>query len=153
MLQHVVILHYNGDGLIVDRRAGRISTQDNIRLCGILDGMVIEGVRIIVKPVKEHRCIVVLRGDGLSSSLNDTDPQILNVKPKDVVVLEPDAAKTARVVNLFLQKAKDILSQYYPANMLLLRGFSSLPNLSNHVRDSINSDLRLLPVILCTGDS
>lgn len=117
------------NGVIIDRRAGRIATQDNIKLCKLLDGMVIEGVEIIVRPVKDHRCVVVLHGDGLNLSLSDTDPQMLNVKPGNVSALEPDAAKAARVANAFLQKAEGILSQYYPANMLLLRGFSSLPNL------------------------
>ena len=50
-------------GLVTDRRAGRISTEKCAELCRLLDGMVIEGVKILVCPVKEHRFIAVFRGE------------------------------------------------------------------------------------------
>ena len=40
-------------GLVTDRRAGRISTEKCTELCQLLDGLVIEGVRVIVRPVKD----------------------------------------------------------------------------------------------------
>ena len=39
----------NAGGLISDRRAGRISTEDGRRLCKFLDGMEIDGVKVIVQ--------------------------------------------------------------------------------------------------------
>ncbi len=59
------------DGKVIDRRAGRINkTEELIRE---IDGMEIEGVKFIVKSAKEHRVGVVLRGEGLSSSISDGD--------------------------------------------------------------------------------
>jgi 2,3-bisphosphoglycerate-independent phosphoglycerate mutase len=118
----------NKDGFITDRRAGRISTEDNIRICRVLDGMDIEGIKVIVRPVKEHRFIVVLRGKGLNPALSDTDPQLLGVEPKTAIALCPEAEFTTRIVNTFLSKVKIILASQYLANFLLLRGFSNRPS-------------------------
>ncbi len=116
------------NGLITDRRAGRISTENSTKLCRLLDGMEIEDVKIIVQPVKEHRFIVVLRGEGLNPGVGDTDPQRLDAEPKMAQALNPLAEKTARVVNTFLVQAKETLSRHHPANMMLLRGFSIRPD-------------------------
>ena len=35
----------------------------------------IPGVEIFVEPVREHRFVVVFRGDDLGDTVNDTDPQ------------------------------------------------------------------------------
>ncbi|HEY69916.1 MAG TPA: phosphoglycerate mutase, partial [Anaerolineae bacterium] len=49
-------------GNIVDRRAGRIPTEECGRLCEIMDGSVaLEGVEVFIRPVKEHRAVIVLR--------------------------------------------------------------------------------------------
>lgn len=114
-------------GSITDRRAGRISSEKCVELCRLLDGAVIENVKVLVRPVKEHRFVVVFRGRGLSAELGDSDPQQTGVLPKAVTVLTPAAAGTARVANQFLAKAKVILSGHFPANMILLRGFSRRP--------------------------
>ncbi len=50
------------EGRITDRRAGRITTETCRRLCSRLDQIRIEGVEVIVRPVKEHRFVVVFRG-------------------------------------------------------------------------------------------
>ncbi len=118
----------NTSGEITDRRAGRISTEESTRLCAMLDGREIDGVQIIVRPVKEHRFILVLRGEGLNARLADTDPQRLGVAPLPAVPIVPEAERTARVVNKFLILAKDTLARRTTANMFLLRGFSGRPN-------------------------
>lgn len=115
-------------GLVTDRRAGRISTEQNTELCQLLDGLVIDGVRLFVRPVKEYRFIVVFRGDSLSAEVNDSDPQQTGVAPRTVFALSPGADKTARVANQFLAQAKTTLVKRYPANMVLLRGFSQRPH-------------------------
>ena len=115
------------DGLVTDRRAGRIPNEKCTELCRLLDGMTIENTRLFVRPVREHRFIVVFRGDGLNPGVSDSDPQQLGVTPKVVTALQPEAAKTASIANKFIAQAKSILTEQHPANMLLLRGFSERP--------------------------
>jgi len=116
------------NGLITDRRAGRIATGINTRLCKMLE-MTIEDVRIITTPVKEHRFVVVFRGAGLSAQLTETDPQQTGKPPLKVNAAAAAAEKTARIANLFIERAKTILAKEPPANMLLLRGFSQQPDI------------------------
>jgi len=118
----------DGKGLITDRRAGRIATEINARLCKKLE-MTIEDVRIITAPVKEHRFVVILRGAGLSAQLTETDPQQVGKPPLAVTAITPDAAKAARITNEFITRAQRLLAKEHPANMLLLRGFSQQPNI------------------------
>ena len=115
------------DGLVTDRRAGRIPDEKCAELCRLLDGMTIENTRLFVRPVREHRFIVVFRGDGLNPGVSDSDPQQLGVSPKVVTALQPEAAKTASIANRFIAQAKSILTEQHPANMLLIRGFSERP--------------------------
>lgn len=116
-------------GLVVDRRAGRISTEENARLCKSLSDIVLDGAELYVTPVKEHRFAAVLRGDGLSGDVTDSDPQQVGLAPQTVVALSSTAQKVARLANEFAAKAKAMLADHHPANMVLLRGFSQHPNL------------------------
>ncbi|MEE8413062.1 MAG: phosphoglycerate mutase, partial [Dehalococcoidales bacterium] len=115
------------NGLITDRRAGRISTEKCAELCSLLDGQVIDGVEILVRPVKEHRFIAVFRGNGLSPAATDSDPQQIGVAPLVVTALNPEADRIAGIANRFVAQAKEILIGHHPANMILLRGFSNRP--------------------------
>ncbi|MCD5391009.1 2,3-bisphosphoglycerate-independent phosphoglycerate mutase [candidate division NPL-UPA2 bacterium] len=117
------------EGKVRDRRAGRISTETNKELCQLLDGMQLEGVEFFVRAVKEHRAVVVFRGEGLSDKLNDSDPQKTGAIPIEVKALSPEAEKTAQIVNEFIRQARGILSGHHPANMILLRGFAKSPGL------------------------
>jgi len=116
-------------GLVTDRRAGRISTEKCAELCQLLDGLAIEGVKIFVCPVKEHRFITVFRGEGLAPEVSDSDPQQVGVVPRVVTALNPQADMMAAIANQFIAQAKTILVKHHPANMVLLRGFSRRPNL------------------------
>ena len=115
-------------GIISDRRAGRISTEESTLLCEALDGCEIDGVQIIVRPVKEHRFITVLRGANLDARLADTDPQRLGTSPLRAMPLAPEAGRTAAVVNEFLRFGAEKLADCHHANMFLLRGFSERPD-------------------------
>lgn len=132
-------------GLITDRRAGRISTEQNAKLCQLIDSIEIEGVKVIVRPVKEHRLVVVFRGNGLSSDINDSDPQQTGVAPKDIITLSQQASRTAIIANQFLSQAKEILAGHYPANMIILRGFSQRPKFP-----SMNEIYRLKPAAIAS---
>jgi 2,3-bisphosphoglycerate-independent phosphoglycerate mutase len=66
-------------GIITDRRAGRISTETNKKLCRIMQDKIsqIGGVEVIIRSGKEHRFITVFRGKDLEEGLSDADPQIV----------------------------------------------------------------------------
>lgn len=115
--------------IVIDRRAGRIPTEKTIEICRLLHEMKIDDVEIFVKPVKEHRVAVVFRGDSLDDSITDTDPQKEGMKIKEPLALNKKAEKLSNIVGKFNKKAKEILALHYPANMLLLRGFSKHPKL------------------------
>lgn len=117
------------NGLITDRRAGRISNEVNAELCKILGNIVLDDAELYVTPVREHRFAVVFRGDKLSGDVSDSDPQQVGLAPQTVVPLSPAAEKVARLANEFVSKAKVMLSDNHPANMVLLRGFSQYPDL------------------------
>ncbi len=116
-------------GLVTDRRAGRISNEKCAELCQLFDGMVVDGVKVLVRPVREHRFVVIFRGGGPNAEVSDSDPQQTGMAPKVVTALEPKAASLASVANEFIVRAKKILAERYPANMVLLRGFSHQPEL------------------------
>jgi len=116
-------------GLVIDRRAGRIATEKCTELCQLLDGLAIEGVKIFVRPVREHRFVVVFRGKGLAPEVSDSDPQQVGMAPRAVKALNPQADRMASIANKFIAQAKVTLAKQHPANMVLLRGFSRRPNL------------------------
>ena len=116
-------------GIITHRRAGRISTDKNTVLCRLLSDIIIEGVETSVLPVKEHRFVLILRGEGLSPDLSDSDPQQIGLAPKKVEALSPQAQRTAEIANEFVSQASSLLQGKTPANMVLLRGFSRRPNI------------------------
>ena len=107
-------------GLVTDRRAGRISTEKCTELCQLLDGLVIEGVKLLVCPVREHRFVAVFRGRGLAPEVSDSDPQQAGVAPRAVTALNPQADIMAAIANKFLARAKMVLAKHHPANMVLL---------------------------------
>jgi 2,3-bisphosphoglycerate-independent phosphoglycerate mutase len=113
-------------GRVVDRRAGRIATEINQRICRKLSQelQVGEGVKVMVEPVKEHRAILVLRGEGLRGEIEDTDPEREGVPPLDPKAAVPEAERTASLVGKIVAQAGKILSAEPKANMVLLRGFA-----------------------------
>jgi 2,3-bisphosphoglycerate-independent phosphoglycerate mutase len=115
------------EGKVTDRRAGRISTDKCAELCKLLDGVMSEDVTVLVKPVREHRFIAVFRGDGLDENVTESDPQQLGVTPLEIRPVSPAAGKMASVANWFAHRAKTVLENHHPANMVLLRGFSQRP--------------------------
>jgi 2,3-bisphosphoglycerate-independent phosphoglycerate mutase len=118
----------DNNGKVTDRRAGRIPTETCRKLCEKLREIRIEGAEVFVEPVKDYRFLLVLRGDGLSPDLADTDPQKTGKPPLDPKPLSEAAKKTAGLVAEFADKAKSILKEDPPANMVLLRGFSDKPD-------------------------
>ena len=116
-------------GVITDRRAGRIPTEACARLTPLLEKIGIPGVELIVQPVREHRFVVLFRGEGLEEGLSETDPQETGKPPLPVQAEAPQAKKAADIVNQFVAEARRVLAAEHPANMILLRGFSKYPRL------------------------
>ncbi|MBI4331257.1 MAG: 2,3-bisphosphoglycerate-independent phosphoglycerate mutase [Chloroflexi bacterium] len=117
------------NGVITDRRAGRISTEECSVLCQELQKIKIPGVQVFVLPVKEHRFALIMRGAALRAELADTDPQREGMAPLPIVPLDRKAERTARLVKQFVSAARDVLKDEKKANMVLLRGFSLRPAL------------------------
>jgi 2,3-bisphosphoglycerate-independent phosphoglycerate mutase len=117
------------NGLITDRRAGRISTEQALPLVEKLSKVQVPGVEAFVRPVKEYRFMLTLRGEGLNGAIGDTDPQATGERPLPVVALKPAAAQTAELLRAWVEKAEEALKDEHPANGFVLRGFAQDPNL------------------------
>jgi 2,3-bisphosphoglycerate-independent phosphoglycerate mutase len=115
------------NGLVADRRAGRIPTEKGAELCQLLRAIQLPGVETFVEPVKDYRFVVVLRGEGLSGGLTETDPQQVGVPPRSVEALCPEAQHTAELLNQWVAQAREVLADQRPANMVLLRGPDKTP--------------------------
>lgn len=117
------------DGKITDRRAGRPTTERCVEIVTKLRTITVPGVEVFVEPVKEHRFVLVFRGDGLGGAVEDTDPQAVGVAPMTAEGKDAASAKTAAVANEFIAKAREVLKGDAPTNGLTLRGFASQPSI------------------------
>lgn len=136
-------------GNLTDRRAGRIPTEECRRLCAAIREALrpdqpLDGVQVTVEAGEGHRFVLLLRGDGLSPALEDTDPQRLGVPPLPVAARDDSrevhggrgggaegerAERTAAVVRRVVATIERALAAEPRANRALLRGFSQLPHL------------------------
>ena len=132
-------------GRVIDRRAGRIPTEESSVLCQQLDEIQISGAAVEVHPVKDHRFAVIFHGKGLNEELTDTDAQGVGMPTLPVEALVPEAQSTADVANQFIDKSRRILQGRDSANMIMLRGFSKLPNLP-----SMGDVYKLSPAAIAT---
>ncbi|MFC1905768.1 2,3-bisphosphoglycerate-independent phosphoglycerate mutase [Chloroflexota bacterium] len=117
----------DNEGIITDRRAGRIGTDKCAELCQILNKIKLEDIELFVQPLREHRFLFVIRGKGLSEHISDTDPQRTGKTANKCLAAENKGEKTASIVNNFVDQAKELLANNHPANMLVFRGFSKKP--------------------------
>jgi 2,3-bisphosphoglycerate-independent phosphoglycerate mutase len=133
----------NEEGLIIDRRAGRIREKTE-QLASSLNSIQIEGfedVEIIFKESTGHRAVLVLRGKGLSDQVSDADPKKEGKAPKKIKALDgsSEAEKTAAVLNKLVTESYQILKDHPlnlerinqeepPANIILPRGAGAVPD-------------------------
>jgi 2,3-bisphosphoglycerate-independent phosphoglycerate mutase len=114
------------DGTIADRRAGRLPTEEAASIAELLSREVhLEGAELFVQPEREHRGLLVLRGEGLDAALADTDPQREGIPPDPPRALTPEAKRTADLVASVLDQARSLLAGRNRGNFLLLRGFDT----------------------------
>ena len=121
------------NNVIVDRRAGRITTEECARLCNKLQAAIktVEGIEMIIKPAKEHRFVVKFLNADLSEDLTDADPQKNNKPPVNAKARNKNAARTAEIINSFIKNAAQVLKDEEKANYILLRGYAKNPNLES----------------------
>ena len=119
----------DSNGLIVDRRAGRIPSDEALPIVKRLSEIQIPGVEIDVEHVREYRFAIVMRGKGLEPDLEDTDPQATGLEPLPVQAREKGSQKAAGLVERWITEARALLAGESRANGLTLRGFSTDPDL------------------------
>jgi 2,3-bisphosphoglycerate-independent phosphoglycerate mutase len=117
-------------GLISDRRAGRPTTERCVAMCKLLQTVRVPGVEVFVEPVREHRFVVVLRGDDLGDAVNDTDPQQVGHAPLMAKGGDAASQRTAQAVNRFVAEANKVLKDQAPTNGVTLRGFARYPKIA-----------------------
>lgn len=122
------------NGIVRDRRAGRIDTEINKKIVSHLNKEIseIDGVKILFTSGKEHRFVVRLRGENISEEVTDTDPQKVGEKIlKSVPTSSKDSAKrTADVVNKLTEEIIKVLNKLgEKPNAAVLRGISGYPEL------------------------
>jgi 2,3-bisphosphoglycerate-independent phosphoglycerate mutase len=120
----------DGAGRISDRRAGRIESEKAAKLVDRLQSEVdIDGVEVVLAHEKEHRAVVLFRGERLGDALTDTDPQRTGLEAFPVRAEDSSSKRGAEVANEFVAQANGILADESPANTVLLRGFGMNPAL------------------------
>ena len=132
----------DSDGNVTDRRAGRPSDDENARIVGLLRDAIpeVDGVKVFWESEKEHRVVLILRGDGLSADLTDTDPQETGRPPLRCEGTSADGNETAALMREVLRRATETLSDDPVANGVLARGFATYePYPTIHERFGLNA--------------
>lgn len=124
------------DGAIVDRRAGRIPTAQSKRVTTKLQKAIskIDNVHVLIAPGMEHRFAVRFRFPEKlppdAATIADTDPQREGLAPLAPKAGTKNAERVVNILHQFLAQAGEVLKDEEKANFLLMRGFSSMPDIS-----------------------
>lgn len=116
----------DASGCVTDRRAGRPSDDEGRRVVALLKERVDlgDGVQFFLVHEKEHRVVLVLRGEGLGAAVSDTDPQETGVPPNDPVGSDAESERTARIMERFVAEAREALRGEERISGVLARGFA-----------------------------
>lgn len=129
-----------GELVVLDRRAGRLSNGKALEAAIAAIDLQGLGFEVLFRTSTEHRGALVLRGEGASPAVSDTDPRKEGRGVERCRALEPAAQRTADAVNLFTRRAHEALHDHpfnrervrrgeQPANAILLRGAAVMPHL------------------------
>ncbi|MDO9446113.1 MAG: phosphoglycerate mutase, partial [Dehalococcoidia bacterium] len=119
----------DASGLVTDRRAGRLPTAETTEVCALLRQITLPGVELFVEPVQDQRFVQVLRGEGLSDQLTETDPQREGVPPIVATATSAAGERTAGLVREWVERATALLAGRARGNGVLLRGWSGRPDM------------------------
>ena len=126
----------DADGLVTDRRAGRISGTAPLAEA-IRDGVDLSplGLGFRFESGAGHRAALALTGEGLGDKVSSNDPKREGVRPLTIrpCTADPADAKTAEACNEFIRQSREILFDHpvnarrmeeglMPGNLLLIRG-------------------------------
>ncbi len=126
----------DGKLIVLDRRAGRLSTEENKKLTEKISNEIkeINGVKIFIKSGIEYRLAILLR---FNEKVNEDMCNILETDPqnegKEVISPEPLSEKAkivSEVLKEFLSRVREIIKNE-KGNYLLLRGYSTPPIIPN----------------------
>jgi 2,3-bisphosphoglycerate-independent phosphoglycerate mutase len=126
------------DGVITDRRAGRIPTEEGKGLTEKLKKGItrIDEAEIILAQGMEYRFAVLMRFpealDPDAAMISDTDPQQTGKQPLQPAPLSKNAEKISRIAEKFVYQAHEILKGEGKANFILMRGFSTMPQIPTY---------------------
>jgi len=119
------------DGVVVDRRAGRPATEESAKKVRLLQDEIgrIEDIELIMQAGRGHRFGVIFRGPGLMGGVSDTDPHEDGEPIHEARAEVEGQEKTAEIINEFQQRALEVLEGDDPINGIIMRGFSSRPDI------------------------
>lgn len=144
----------DNSGRITNRRAGRISTERCTELAAKLHHQLeIREAAVRIIPTAEHRGVFTLRKNyrsdpPLSEYVCDTDPGAEGTEPivcQPLSLTDKAAMRTAKLVRNACSQAREILRDERDANMIILRGFGTLPILP-HFNDVYNVEAAAIAV-------
>lgn len=121
----------DSEGLLVDRRAGRIPSEECARVCASMNAALagFAGAKVEVFAGEAHRFVALFSGAELSPAVADTDPQRLGVPPLAAHASSAGGEATASLVARAVATMERAIADEPKANRVLLRGFSQLPKL------------------------
>jgi len=134
----------NENGVILDRRAGRIANEDAVKLADSLQRIKLKkssNAEFLFKNTIQHRNVLSIRGPKLSTALSDSDPGKTGEKASEIKPLDnsSEARMTAKIVNELSHEFRNVLRNHPvneervrrglpSANIVLCRGVGTIPS-------------------------
>lgn len=117
---------FDDAGNVTDRRAGRPSDEEGARAVEKVRSALspADGAEVFLQHVKEHRAVLILRGEGLGARLDDTDPQETGVPPDALAPEDDESKRTSEIVRDVLDQSREILGDQDRIQGFLARGFA-----------------------------
>lgn len=128
------------NGIITDRRAGRISTEEAHELAKAIQENVKLPVEFIFVGATGHRAVLVLKGMANGYKVGENDPHEAGKPPHKFEHADEESKKVAEILEEFVKKAHEVLERHPinekrrkegkpVANYLLIRGAGTYPNI------------------------